>query len=594
MARIRSFFPILTFTSLAVVVLASGCDSIFPSGSEPWKPPMTGSFTNHPVRVDTIGYINDRAKRATIVLPTGVTTLSDTTAEVRAAADDSVVWTCTVTGPMNDGTTGATVYIADFTPMTASGSYYIAVPSLKSGDGTVATSAPFQIGPAVFRDVLTRAMIGLYGQRCGAAVTIDLDSGHWSHGVCHQMDASQKFLPGVMMDTIKPSLHGWHDAGDYGKYVTNGAFTVGMMLQAYERFSPTLSALSLPIAEQGGALPDFLDEVKWELDWLLTTQGADGSVSFKVTGEMFEGMVMPEKDGTRRFYTDISTSAGADFAAVFAQAARIYRPFDAALADTYLAAARLAYDFLKANPAVIKPMLDNFSTGGYDAKSGDSDNRAWAAAEMWETTGEDTFLADFEGTPKTPKAVADNFDYDNVLNMGSFTYVMSARAGRDQTVLDAMTASVLASADRLAMRADEAPFGRSIANYWWGSNGAIARTAMNLWTAAVLSPADAGRYSDAIAMQLDHLLGRNVYDRTQITGVGYHPPMNPHHRPSIADGIAYPWPGLLVGGANPDADPMAPPGATWKDSADMYNVNEVAINWNSALIYAAAALTPAP
>ena len=77
---------------------------------------MTGSFTNHPVRVDTIGYINDRAKRATIVLPTGVTTLSDTTAEVRAAADDSVVWTCTVTGPMNDGTTGATVYIADFTP----------------------------------------------------------------------------------------------------------------------------------------------------------------------------------------------------------------------------------------------------------------------------------------------------------------------------------------------------------------------------------------------------------------------------------------------------------------------------------------------
>src|SRR6185503_5326478 len=97
---------------------------------------------------------------------------------------------------------------------------------------------------------------------------------------------SQKFLPSIMMDTIKPSLAGWHDAGDYGKYVTNGAFTVGMMLQAFERFQPTLSALELPIPEKGGALPDFLDEVKWELDWLLTTQGEDGSVSFKVTAHL--------------------------------------------------------------------------------------------------------------------------------------------------------------------------------------------------------------------------------------------------------------------------------------------------------------------
>jgi endoglucanase len=153
---------------------------------------------------------------------------------------------------------------------------------------------------------------------------------------------------------------------------------------------------------------------------------------------------------------------------------------------------------------------------------------------------------------------------------------------------------VLASAERLTMLADTAAFGRAIPNYWWGSNGAIARTAMNLWTAGVLSPADAPRYSDAIAMQLDHLLGRNIYDRTQVTGVGYHPPVDPHHRPSQSDTTSSPWPGLLVGGANPDADTMAPPGTTWRDSSSMYKVNEVAINWNGALIYAAAALTPAP
>lgn len=583
-----SFFRMLFVVSLAP---ALGC-GLFPSSEDPVPTPMTGSFSQHPVRVNSVGYVTDREKRATIVLPKDVAALPDKMVEVRDAAG-SLVWTGMAEGPTADSSTNATVYIVDFTAFATAGSFNLAVPSLKAGDGSAATSATFRIGPDVFRDVLMRSMLGLYGQRCGSAVNIDLNSEHWTHAACHLGDASQKFLPSIMMDTIKPSLAGWHDAGDYGKYVTNGAFTVGMMLQAFERFQPTLSALELPIPEKGGALPDYLDEVKWELDWLLTTQGTDGSVSFKVTAQNFEGNVVPEKDGSRRFYTDISTAATGDFAAVFAQAARIYRPYDSALADSYLAAARLSYDFLKAS-ATIKPNLDMFGTGNYDSGSGDFDNRAWAAAEMWETTGEDAFLVDFEGTPKAPKAVADNFDYGDVLNMGSFTYILSARPGRDQTVVDAMTASVLASAERLATRAGGAAFGRAIENYWWGSNGAIARTAMNLATAAVLSPADAPRYNDAIAMQLDHLLGRNIYDRTQVTGVGYHPPMDPHHRPSQADGTVSPWPGLLVGGPNPSVDPMAAPGTTWRDSSAMFEVNEVAINWNGALVYAAAALTPAP
>jgi len=112
----------------------------------------------------------------------------------------------------------------------------------------------------------------------------------------------------------------------------------------------------------------------------------------------------------------------------------------------------------------------------------------------------------------------------------------------------------------------------------------VARTAVNLWVAYQLNP-DA-RYLDAIAMQLDHLLGRNVYDRTQVTSLGYHPPVDPHHRPSLSDGVVPPWPGMLVGGA--DSGPLA-----WQDDHSMYNVNEIAINWNAAFVYATAALTPA-
>ena len=588
----RSFSVGSRFASLVPLLVVSGCGVFFPSG-EKAQPPTSTGLVIHAVRADSVGYVSNREKRVTIVLPAGMTSLSDTTAEVRDADTDTVVWSCTVTGPMTDSTTGATVYVGDFSPFTSPGNYYIAVPGLQTSSGA-AQSATFPIAPDVFRTVLVHAMVGLYGQRCGSGVNINLDSQHWAHGICHTQDASQKYLDGVLMDTIRPSLHGWHDAGDYGKYTTNGAFTVGMMLQAFEHFQPMLSKLTLPIPETAGEFPDYLDEVKWELDWLLTTQIDDGSVAFKVTAMNFESLtVMPEQDGSRRFYTPISTSATADFAAVMAQASRIYRPYNADLADSYLVAARKAYDFLKAN-GLIKPDLTMFSTGGYDGNSGDTDNRTWAAAEMWETTGEDVFLADFEGTTKMPKAIADNFDWDNVQNLGVFTYLLSARAGRDQGMVDAMTTAMLASADALASRADAAPFGRSLANYWWGSNGAIARTSMNLWVAGVLSPTNAPRYMDAIAMQLDHLLGRNFYDRTQVTGVGYHPPIQPHHRPSISDNTSNPWPGLLVGGPNPSADTMVPPGATWKDSSDAYDLNEIAINWNGALIYAAAALTPAP
>jgi endoglucanase len=443
-------------------------------------------------------------------------------------------------------------------------------------------------------------MIGFYAQRCGTAVTISLDGNTWSHGVCHQHDASQKFLPPILTDTIKDSRKGWHDAGDYGKYITNGAFTVGMLLDAWQHFQPTLLSLDLPIPEHGGALPDFLAEVKWELDWLLTTQRDDGAVSHKVTAQSFEGFVMPEGDSQPRYYTDIGTSATADFVAAMAQAARLYAPYDKDFADTCLTKAELGYQFLVANPARIFPSLKEFSTGGYGDDS-DGGERLWAAAELWETSGSADALADVEArlwdAEASPAALrlkmANNFDWGDATNLGMFVYLTSERPGRTQAIVDALSASAVQVADDLVAAAQASAWGRSIGGYFWGSNGTVARAAMNLWVANLLSPNP--KYLDAIAMQLDHLLGRNIYDRAQVTEVGYHPPVKPHHRPSIADVVSDPWPGLLVGGANAqDASSALPPAMTWQDNPSMPELNEVAINWNGALVYAAAALTPAP
>ena len=144
---------------------------------------------------------------------------------------------------MTDELTGDTLFQADFSEFGTAGSFYIEVPGL-------GRSATFTVGADVYSDLLTRAMIGFYGQRCGTAVAITIGNETWQHGACHQHDAdSLKYLTGRRRAVA--SAGGWHDAGDYGKYMTNGAFTVGMMLAAWEHFQPTLSALTLPIPEHG-------------------------------------------------------------------------------------------------------------------------------------------------------------------------------------------------------------------------------------------------------------------------------------------------------------------------------------------------------
>jgi endoglucanase len=594
---------------IALTGLVSACSALFPNGGGGPEPPAPTDWVVHNVRVDSVGYVTGRTKVATVVLPAGMTALSDKTAEVRALNGD-VQWACQVTGPFTDSDLGITYYFADFSPFDGPGTFYILVPAL--GSDATAQSAPFQVGPNVFAGALQSAMTGMYGQRCGTAVKITMGSDTWQHGACHKHDAdSLEYLTGASKSFA--STGGWHDAGDYGKYVNNGAFSVGMLLAAWEHFQPTLAALSLPIPEHGkvaaggsAPLPDFLWEVKWELDWLLTAQSASGGAGGlpdKLTALAFEAYgTMPDADGQQRYFSGVGTAMTANFVAVMAAAARLYQtdaPEDAA---NYLAAAQLGYAYLGANagPAVAAnddpTMATNvFSTGHYYET--DPDNRLWAAAEMWETTGDPAALADFEArVAAINETVATDFDWPNVANLGIYTYVLSQRPDattRNPTLVSTLSANVTAAADMLVSAASTHAFGRALGDsFYWGSNGSVARTAMLLWVANTLSPND--QYPSTIQMQLDFLLGRNSYDRSQVTMVGYHPPENPHHGPSSGDHLIDPWPGLLVGGANSTASMVAPgvlPDVDWTDDASNYEVNEIAINWITPFVYATAALT---
>ena len=159
-------FRSTSLVSLALALVLGGCSIPSPAvvvarsdltvedGGLPDAAGVAGLVT-HAIRVDTVGYLPERAKLATVVLPTGASSLTDMTAEVRAVSDDSLVWPCDLTGPQADPDTGVTYYVADFTPFTAEGEYYLAMPGLLI-DGVPARSAPFKIARTCSADCSAR------------------------------------------------------------------------------------------------------------------------------------------------------------------------------------------------------------------------------------------------------------------------------------------------------------------------------------------------------------------------------------------------------------------------------------------------------
>jgi endoglucanase len=418
----------------------------------------------------------------------------------------------------------------------------------------------------------------MYLWRCGTAVSGKHNGQIFAHAACHTNDAWLDFVGDG--HTHKGGLRGWHDAGDYNKYVVNAGVTVGAMLRAWEDFGPQIRKVTLDLPESGGKLPDFLAELKWELDWLFTMQAPDGSVYHKLSTKNFGAFILPEFETTERYFTPWGSAATADFVAMMAQASRSFRAFDSDYAARGLEAARKSYAFLKMNVTNHDADLTAFRTGGYGTR--DSDDRLWAAAELWETTGEAEFLRDLETRIKEGNNQVDaDFDWGNVRNLGLFTYLLSKRAGRDEALVNGVRGSLVATANGIVKTRDEHGYGRPLgARYYWGCNGSVARQTLVLMAANRVSPKP--EYRETALDALNHLFGRNYHARSYVTGLGHLPPMHPHDRRSGADKVDDPWPGYLVGGGHPK--PL-----NWQDKQDDYRTNEIAINWNGALIYALAA-----
>lgn len=537
----------------------------------------------------------------------------------------------------DDAASGEHVHLVDFSSLRTPGEDY----RLVVGDHE---SRPFVVLDRPHRTLQHDALAFFYQNRAGVPIMAEhVARSDLARAAGHGRELATCFSGadrfGVVWPTCDYTLDvtgGWYDAGDHGKYVVNGGISVWILLNAYERASakggPGARAFAdgtADIPEAGNGVDDLLDEARYELEFLLKMQIPEGVQALVPIGRQPEngpltltardvgGMAhhkvhdakwtplptAPADDRETRLLYPPSTAATLNLAAVTAQCARIWREIDIDFARRCAGASQKAYRAALRNREVYA--RDAFEGGGGYVDDDLSDEFYWATAELYVSTGADAYLAALKtspyylGGPRSGATATGDPSWASVASLGSMSLALvpSSLPERDRaTVRDNIAAAARVYVEEGWSSGYRVPFGG--VDYPWGSNGAILSRAVVMGLAFDFT--GDWVYRNGVIQALDYVLGRNPLDQSFVSGYGARPMEHPHHRfwAKAAD-PAYPAPprGVLSGGPNNQAmaDDVAKtlagrcaPQTCWMDDINTYALNEVAINWNAPLVWAAA------
>jgi endoglucanase len=392
---------------------------------------------------------------------------------------------------------------------------------------------------------------------------------------------------------------GWHDAGDYGRYVTAGACACAQLLYAYKFFPEVFGRLDLNIPETGSGIPDILSECRWELEWLLKMQRDDGSAYHKETTMRHAPFIMPEDDKSPMYLFTTSSSATADLCAVCALAAGIYKDVDESFSKRLGKAAERAYHWLEEHPEFVGFFNPTSCDTGLYAEEGDIDNRYWAAAEMFALTGDQKYNNHFQALFASPyfegrSYIKTAFGHGMIGGLGSLAYVLCDRPGKSEEAVIFLKELITGEAYWLRDKANKCGYTSTLEEweYYWGSNMTVLHSGMTFIIANLITGRE--EFYDYALEQLHVVLGRNALGVCYVTGMGEYSPVRPHYRPSAADKIDEPVPGFIIGGPNRElSDPFAkdlipngtPPMKCFVDDERCYSLNETTIYWNSPAVF---------
>jgi endoglucanase len=244
--------------------------------------------------------------------------------QVRRLADNAVVFSGHPV-PWNGGktqeTSGDRGWWFDFSALNAPGEYYI------FDEQNRCSSYPFTVAVEVYSDLLKAAQKMFYYNRCNFPKQIPWSGQDWVDRASHLgsgQDAEAQYVNDKNnTSTARDMSGGWYDAGDYNKYVTFAFNPVHVLFTAFEQY-PAAFTDDISIPESGNGIPDLLDELKWEMDWIKSMQEADGGVHIKIGYIDYNSPAPPSADKRPRYYGPVCSSSTIAASGMFAHAALVY------------------------------------------------------------------------------------------------------------------------------------------------------------------------------------------------------------------------------------------------------------------------------
>ncbi|PCJ92271.1 MAG: cellulase [Flavobacteriaceae bacterium] len=553
------------YVFLTIALMVMGCKES--------APPFTGEF-NEAIRLNQIGYYPNATKVAVAVnAEEGIFLV------VKDESD--VVYTGVLSETKNWELAGEKVRTADFSEIVEEGNYHVYVPGM-------GYSYPFEIRKNIYREAFLGSVKGLYYQRAGMALE-EKYAGKWRRPLGHPDDSVLYHKSSKISKDVMVSAKGWYDAGDYNKYIVNASYPLGQFFLLQQQYPDIIKDGDLHIPESNNGVSDYLDELKYEMDWVLSMQDDDGGLYHKLTTKNFEEMVMPHEATAQRYIVGKGTAATLDFAGCAAQAYRVFDPINKAYAYKCLEAAKNAYQWALDNPDVAYVNPPDISTGQY-GDSNFADELYWASAELFISTKDEKYLNTLDDATSYKFKPGDNWT-SFMRYTGVFT-LLGHQELVPEKMYQSLKSGVLRLADELVARGKNTDYFQPINDFQWGSNSDVLNAALIMAQAYRLEPKP--EYLQGAQQTTDYIFGNNANGYSYLTGFGDKTPMFIHHRQSAGDKVEAPVPGLLSGGPNSRLQDAASgvtypenpsPMKSWVDQEPSYASNEICLNWNSPLTY---------
>jgi len=535
------------------------------------------------IQVDQFGYLPNDSKVAVLSNPqTGYNGGSSYTPPGTMVVKDSATGSSILTIPVvawNGGATdtdsGDKGWWVNFSSLTTPGTYMI-VDTVQNS-----RSAYFKIDNFVYADVLRAAGRMFFYNRCNEAKPLANAGTGWSDGVAFTgpfQDANCRYI----FDTTNAALEkdltgGWFDAGDYNKYVTFAESAIHDLLWAY-RQNPTCFGDDWNIPESGNSVPDILDEIVVELEWMLKMSNPDGSVHNKMGSKNYteNTSAPPSLNTDQRYYGPTCTSASISVASTFAHAAEVLQPYP--LYSTLVAnlQAQAIASFAYVLPFQAAGTLQTNCDNG-EIISGDADVSAFeqlermvtAAVHLFELTGTGSYNSFVDAHFATTESIASGFTPYKLSNMDALLLYTTLSGTTPSTV-----SSILANLNNDLsnnwngyFRWQTGDLYRSFVPAWtyhWGSNMAYARYSImnSIINEYGFDAANTASYKQRAHEQLHFFHGVNplgIVYLSNMNGLGAERSINEIYHTWFNDGTIWdnaqtsqygPPPGYLVGGAN--------------------------------------------